>query len=223
MNQVLYAMTQADFDAVGPKDGQGDRSLEAQFVLKSVGALTIPERQTIRHLLFSFFNETTPDALDPDALVETALTSSRLVGWKQNPDIRAMALVIREGPEFVSLGGVYAPPAHRGAQGGRIAESLCLSLCRYYLRDAPAAERKARVSLFADAANARSNRFYQKLGFQRVGEQIHLTFSQSLAGLGRAAGDGTEWQTGGLRPEHERAGDKPAYGPRAGADSRARG
>lgn len=92
--------------------------------------------------------------------------------WTVGSTIVSIALVVRAGPDFASIGAVYTPPELRGRG---YSAALCAELSRFLLSDASPLGAKARVTLFADRANATSNRLYQRLGYRPVGEQVHLT------------------------------------------------
>ena len=87
--------------------------------------------------------------------------SNRLFLWEDDGVICAMAMIAHEGPNAARINTVVTDRACRG-QG--YAGMLVSQICRKLM------ERGVTPMLYADAAYLASNRVYQKIGFEKIGE-----------------------------------------------------
>ena len=80
----------------------------------------------------------------------------------------SLAGVTRPAAGVSRIGPVYTPPEHR--RHGYAAALTAAGAARGFASGA------TRVALYADAANATSNRVYRRLGFRPIGDALLYTF-----------------------------------------------
>jgi predicted GNAT family acetyltransferase len=88
-----------------------------------------------------------------------------------NNEIVSMVANIRSTSKTETIGFVYTPPSLRGLGYGSNVVAL--------LSDKILREDKKVVNLFTDLTNSTSNSIYQKLGYVKIGQDIHFDFFES--------------------------------------------
>jgi len=101
--------------------------------------------------------------------LQKRISQGKMFLWKTEEGIPvSMAGIPRNTENSVYFGAVYTPPEFR-KRG--YATSLVATLSQKCLD-----EGYERCILFADLANPTSNKIYQKIGFQKIGEYLELSF-----------------------------------------------
>ncbi len=102
-------------------------------------------------------------------VVESTLTSPvRGIGGWEDGDLVSMAVYTGPTPNGIRISGVYTPPEFRG-QGYA---SACVAAVSQLQLDSG----RTFVFLFTDLANPTSNKIYQQIGYEMVGEATDYEF-----------------------------------------------
>ena len=83
--------------------------------------------------------------------------------------VLAMAVNNRESKNAATISLVYTPPESRGKGYGSAVTAL--------LSEKMLKQGKEKCNLFTDLSNPTSNSIYQKIGYQKIGESLHVRFS----------------------------------------------
>ena len=113
----------------------------------------------------SFVND---KGFDARKLSEGAIADERLFLWEHDGEIVSMAAWVRETPNAMTIALVFTPEQHRN---NGYASSLVAETCRRALRSG-----KRSCVLFADNDNPTSTGIYEKLGYEKVSDTVHLAF-----------------------------------------------
>lgn len=96
-----------------------------------------------------------------EQVVDSMITSKNVYLWEVDGKICSMAMLAHRGIEFSRINTVVT---ERSQRGNGYAAMLVAAMCREEL------QKGKKVMLYADANNPSSNRTYQKIGFQSVGQ-----------------------------------------------------
>jgi GNAT superfamily N-acetyltransferase len=109
-----------------------------------------------------------PAGFDPQRLAAAAIGYSRTWLWV-DPAGEPVSMAARRplAAGVSRIGPVYTPPAHRGRGYG----SAVTAQAAFDILDSSAVP-----VLYADAANATSNKIYRAIGFQPVGDRLSVAF-----------------------------------------------
>ena len=94
-------------------------------------------------------------------VVDSLIASGNVFLWKEDDEICSMAMVAHRGEHFTRINTVVT---ERSKRGKGYAGMLVSAMCRKERQNGKT------VMLYADADNPASNRTYQKIGFQKVGQ-----------------------------------------------------
>ena len=108
------------------------------------------------------------DGEHEDMLVETAkqvvdsmIASQNVFLWKDEGEICSMAMIAHRGEHFTRINTVVTD---RSKRGKGYAGMLVSEMCRNEQQNGN------EIMLYADADNPASNRLYQRIGFEQVGQ-----------------------------------------------------
>ena len=105
-------------------------------------------------------------------MLDRSLTAKSLFLLK-NPhgETLSMACKVRESRNAATVSLVYTPNKYRNNGYGSMITAL---VSEYLLSNG-----KDKCNLFTDLSNPTSNSIYQKIGYRKIGENIHYSFEQS--------------------------------------------
>lgn len=119
--------------------------------------------------LMAFYKEALPEEQITEDSVRASLATRlncRFILEKSGVPV-SLAMIVRETPSLLVLGGVYTPPEFRN-QGF---SQICVQkICEHILTD-----HKKFPALHANVKNPVSHRVYQKLGFKTVGSFLNYS------------------------------------------------
>jgi predicted GNAT family acetyltransferase len=108
-----------------------------------------------------------------ESRVRRMIDQSRLMLWESAfGEVVSLACGTELPANSARIGPVYTHPSHRG-QG--YAQAVTAAVSSHLQHDAPRA-----VFLFTDATNEASNKTYQRVGYEHIGDHLHLSFETPL-------------------------------------------
>lgn len=127
------------------------------------------DAERLSHWKQAFVRESLPQEVQPltayRAAVEAQIQEQRLFVWEHAGRMVSMAGRVRETPHGTAVSLVYTPQELRG----RGYATACVAALSQYLLDSG----REFCCLFTDLSNPTSNKIYQRIGYQRVGEFAH--------------------------------------------------
>ena len=94
-------------------------------------------------------------------VVDSMITSQNVFLWKDEGEICSMAMIAHRGEHFTRINTVVTDRSKRGkGYAGMLASEMCRN----------EQQNENEIMLYADADNPASNRLYQRIGFEQVGQ-----------------------------------------------------
>lgn len=169
-----------DKTAISPKLGmhQGIYQCDSVQVPALEGEMILAQSihlDLLTQFSLGFIRDCFPDSKDgideAKKIAELKIQNRMAYLWKNsNNEIVALAAKNRESANGATVGWVYTPEEFR--RNG-YASMLVAKLTEKYLLSG-----KKFCNLFTDLANPTSNSIYQKIGYQKIGESMHLNFCE---------------------------------------------
>ena len=134
---------------------------------------TEEHREILIDFCIGFINDCYENPYDQEIhskeVVARHLPRNEVFLWlNKNDEVCSMAIKNRESKNGATISYVYTPPRHRRkGYGARV--TACLSQKILY-------SGKQFCNLYTDLANPTSNSIYQKIGYKKIGESIHISF-----------------------------------------------
>lgn len=137
---------------------------------------TPSDRSQVSQWLAAFAHEAVPQdgEKDWDAIVDAKIAAGRqwVLEDTDQQELVSMASTSRATTSTICIGAVFTPKAKRGKGYGSLVTGF---VSQFHL-----AEGKDEVQLYTDLANPTSNKIYQNIGYEFVGNSRHIILSPPI-------------------------------------------